>query len=336
MQKLLFLLLSTIFTFNLLAQSDAEIQIQLDKTALDLVQRKTYLQVLQRLENKLLTKVGANANLVQLIYEQPLTVGIDTSNHLVAFIDILEGFSHMGVQIPLANAALFELQIKQYASNNLRNIKPIDQSIVNAQIKATLEAQREERIARRKTLFDIHELAATGTRFIQQNEFILAWTNTHAFLIKSSPDNNLEQVENHEGGVEDYYQSIEQELVMVQRDYISHLQVIPSQPFQNDIFIQLSAEGSTKFNEANQSLGQRAPLLLLFDQNVVLENTPHQISIDFEQEQIAIQLTQSDNLKIIKNWSKAELIEDWSDIELVEEEDSLDVWFRVVLGQRVK
>lgn len=335
MQRLIFLLLSITFTLNLSAQSEAAIKIHFDKTALNLVQRKSYSGVLQRLENKLLTKVGANANLVQQIYEQPLTVGIDTSNHLIAFVDIAGSFSHMGVQIPLANASLFETQIKQYASNHLLNIKPIDPSIASARIKATLEEQREERIARRKALYTIHEIAETGTRFIQQNDFILAWTNTHAFFLKSSFDSSLEEVESHERGIATYYQELEQELVAAQRAYINQLQIILPQNLQHDILIQLSAIGSSKLSEANRALEQRAPLLLLFDEDIVLEDAPHQIYIDFEQEQIAIQLLEKDNLKTTKNWAKAELIENWSEIELVEGEDSLDVWLRV-LGQRIR
>ena len=63
--------------------------------------------------------------------------------------------------------------------------------------------------------------------------------------------------------------------------------------------------------------------------------TPFLFIIDFEQEQIVIQLLENEVLKNTKNWTKAELIEDWSAIELVEGEDSLDVWLRV-LGQRIK
>ncbi|MEN0050367.1 MAG: hypothetical protein AAF806_25105 [Bacteroidota bacterium] len=335
MQKLIFLLLSTIFAFQFQAQSNADIKIHLDKTTLDLVERKTYSQVLQRLENKLLNKVGANANLVQQIYEQPLALGIDTSNQLIAFLDMAAGFSHIGVQIPLANASLFESKIKQYASNNLLNIKPIDSDIANERIKATLEVQRAERIARRRALFSIQAVAASNTRFIQQNDFVLAWTSTHAFFFKSSVDNSREEVESYEGGAKVYYQNLKQELVKAQIDYIKDLQIIPTQNLQHDISIQLSATASAELNAINQASEQRTPFLLLFDENIMLENVPHQIFIDFEQNQIAVQLLENEVLKTTKNWTKAALTADWSEIELQEGEDSLDVWLKV-LGQRIQ
>ncbi|MEM9884858.1 MAG: hypothetical protein AAF849_03130 [Bacteroidota bacterium] len=334
MKKIRLLVLAFLPCIFCLAQTNADILISIDKEALRLVERKPNTPFLQNMERRLFDLVGANADLVRKIYETPQAVGIASENELLAFVEVVDEALHIGVQFSLADATLFEASVQQYGIDNLKNIKPIDESIESETIKAALLAQRADLIEKRKALFEVHTLE-NGVRYLDQNDYILAWTDTDAFVLKTNLLNSQNELANYSGTDAEYYAARKTIIYNAQRSYLSQLRPITWQNMSHDVFAIIHQEGASLLNASEEATGRGAPLHLLFDQAVVLEETDYQLQIDFLSDQIDVQLLQGEVSVQQKSWTKAELTRNHPDINWTTLEDSLAVWFKV-LGERFR
>ncbi|MEM0992160.1 MAG: hypothetical protein AAF847_15195 [Bacteroidota bacterium] len=334
MKKTLLFIVACLVSYLSFAQMNADILISIDKEALDLVERKSSTPFLQNMERRLFDLVGENTDLVRKVYETPEAVGIAAVNELLAFATVDDEALYVGVQFPLANAALFEASVRQYGVDNLKNMKPVDETIADETIKAALLAQRADLIAQRKALFEIHTLE-NGVRFVDQGDYVLAWTDTDAFVLKTNLLNSRSELANFSGTDAAYYAARKTRIEAAQRDYLLQLNPIVWQDIAQDVFIRINSAGANLLNAANEATGEGAPLHLLFDQAITLASRDYELHIDFLFDQIEISLLEEEVVVVQKNWTKAALTENHPSLTWTATEDSLAVWLKV-LGARFR
>lgn len=308
---------------SLAAQSNAPILISVDKNILNLAQRKLNIPFLQEMEQKVFDRIGGNSSLFSQIYEAPTELGLSEQNHLVGFVDQVADELHFGLQFPIADAGLFKAQLERYAAQNLVNVLPIDSTITDEGIRTALLEQRAARIEQRRALLQIHYLSENEVHYINLNDWVLAWTKSEGFLIKTNVVTTSAEV----GST--YYQNLQTQLEAAQQTYLTKLTTIKWQDLSHHCSVQITEAGTAILNQATEATKTKAPLHLLFDQAILLSKATHYLYIDFEKDAIQIQLNRSEAIRYQKKWTKSDLVRNRSNINIASEDDSLAVLFKV-------
>ncbi|MEM1327166.1 MAG: hypothetical protein AAGI23_14485 [Bacteroidota bacterium] len=323
----IYCLLSCLFcSFFLAAQQNAELLISFNKQALQLNERKPNNDFLQALEKHYLEAAGANADLLTAIYEQPETVGLSRENHVVGFVDVVNGFAHLGIQFPIADPALFEGSVRQYGQNALKNIKPIAATIDNPQIKAQLEESRAQQLERRQAIYRIRLVEGARAKYVIGAKWTLAWTPTHGFLLQTKALNAALAID----FTEREYSVQRTEIEAAKLDYLSRLFPITWRDHSHDVVAQLSPLVAQQLNAMTEESSASSPMGLIFDRPIQLAPTTQRVEFDFEANSLLVKLIEESRVTEEQIWSRADLARNWGNIQIEDTDDSLTVWLKVL------
>jgi hypothetical protein len=327
--SVLFLLCSSLL---LSAQQNAELLVSFNKETLQLLERKPSSNFLQSLEAQFLKEAGANGELLRSIYEHPEKIGLSTENHIVGFVDIVGGFAHIGLQFPLLDPALFEDNVRQYGRNSLKNVAPISSTIENERIRAQLEASRNQQLERRGNLYRVQLVEGTRKKYVLGANWTLAWTSTHGYLLKTQAL-NANQAINFSN---ENYSVQRRDTEEAKLNYIAALSPIVWRDHSHDIVAQLSTIIAQRLNAAStEESAAPSPMEVLFNRAIELPEVAQRLEIDFEAAALIVRLLENTAINERQVWSLSELTRNWENLEIEEDEDSLDVWLKV-LGQRFR